>query len=154
MKDLLQQLEEVRQLAILKHQAGRHSQSTHTPKKYGALTQDNLGDVRKAMRKDVEEYAKGHGYAPSKAMPNQWYKTVEIGDTVRNITVYSKAVEGEVPSYMVSILDKYKTSLGGGGIGVKWTFPTSDAQAQFTTHAESNGDVGPVSHLGEVVVRS
>jgi hypothetical protein len=35
MSDLLRQLEEVRRLVILKHQAGRHDQSAHTPKKYG-----------------------------------------------------------------------------------------------------------------------
>jgi hypothetical protein len=35
MSDIIAQLQDVRRLVQLKHQAGRHSQADHTPKKYG-----------------------------------------------------------------------------------------------------------------------
>jgi hypothetical protein len=54
MSDLLTQLEEVKCLVISKHQAGRHDQSAHTPKKYGgAANRSDYVAHRKSLGTDI-----------------------------------------------------------------------------------------------------
>ena len=114
-----------------------------------ALTAEEVPAARKRMKEVVKSFAEEIGAEEAKDLPGQYYKKATFPDGKTHIVSFVAAArEGQVPYYSVSVIVRYKTSLGGDSVSGKWRFTEEGGMKNWVKGALSS----PVLPPGSLVV--
>lgn len=121
-----EQLKEVEDLVRDKHQQGRHSQSSHTPKAYGKGGAGGGFESQVANHPDVKKYfEKGPDMGENNWSKNVTYESDRGRREIQKLTVY-EGKDAEAGKYMARVSGGARGSLSTRGDSKGW-FDTPDA---------------------------